>query len=308
MKPMMLNVDLNDLYAFQALVTFRSFKAAAEAIHLSQPALSRRIEKLETSLGVRLFERTTRRVSLTMAGRSFAPRAQQILNDLESAIADVGEANPNRTGLVTVACVPSAAYYFMPRVIAQFQLHYPRVRIKLIDSSAGNVYDAVISGQADFGLSFTGAPQPDVRFLPLVDEAYVAVCPRDHPLAGRKSLSWREFYSWPYVWLDKTSGNRNLLDRALAGIVPEKPSVCETRHVTTLLGMVEAGLGIAAVPGMAMPKAGHPFLATLPLREPTVRRTVGIVKRTGQELPHLAGELEAMIIAMNGEEEPVSGR
>ncbi len=302
MKPMTLNLDLHDLYAFQALATCKSFKLAAEAVHISQPALSRRIDKLETSLGVKLFERTTRRVNLTLAGRSFAPRAQQLLRDLESALAEIGDINPNRAGLVTVACVPSAAYYFMPTVIAQFQTHYPRVRIKLIDASAGEVYDAVISGEADFGLSFTGSPQPDIRFLPLVDEAYVAVCPRQHPLAEKKSVTWREFYRYPYVWLDKTSGNRNLLDQALAGIVPERASVCETRHVTTLLGMVEAGLGIAAVPSMAMPKSGHPFLSAIALTEPTVRRTVGIVKRTGQELPHLAGELEQMIIAANAAE------
>lgn len=299
MKPMALNFDLTDLYAFQALATFKSFNAAAEAVHISQPALSRRIDKLETSLGVKLFERTTRRVSLTLAGRRFAPRAQQLLKDLESAVAEVGDLHASRTGLVTVACVPSAAYYFMPKVIAQFQSLYPRVRIKLIDSSAGDVYDAVVTGQADFGLSFTGAPQPDVRFIPLVDESYVAVCPHTHPLAAKRSLTWREFYQHPYVWLDKTSGNRNLLDQALAGIVPERPGVCETRHVTTLLGMVEAGLGIAAVPAMAMPKSGHPSLSVLRLTEPVVRRTVGIVKCTGQELSHLAGELEQMIIAAN---------
>lgn len=296
---MAINFDLNDLYAFRALVEYGSFKAAAEAICISQPALSRRIDKLETSLGVKLFERTTRRVSLTLVGRSFAPRAQRLLADFEEVMSDVSDTGQSRTGLVTVACVPSAAYYFMPKVIAHFQSHYPRVRIKLIDSSAGNVYDAVISGHADFGLSFTGAPQPDVEFRPLVHEAYVAACRHDHALAARKSMTWREFYTHPYVRLDKTSGNRNVLDQALAGIIPEIPSVCETRHVTTLLGMVEAGLGIAAVPAMAMPKSGHPVLTSVMLTNPTVRRHVGLLKRSGRELSHAACELEKLIIELN---------
>lgn len=296
---MAVNFDLNDLYAFRALTEYGSFKAAAEAICISQPALSRRIDKLETSLGVQLFERTTRRVNLTLAGRTFAPRAQQILADLEEAVLEVSDRRQSRSGLVTVACVPSAAYYFMPKVIARFQSRYPRVRIKLIDSSAGNVYDAVMKGQADFGLSFTGSPQPDVLFRTLVDETYVAACRHDHPLAARESLTWREFYTYPYVRLDKTSGNRNVLDQALTGITPDCQSVCETRHVTTLLGMVEAGLGIAAVPAMAMPRAGHPVLTSLALTDPTVKRNVGLLKRHGRELSSLASELEKLIFEMN---------
>jgi len=296
---MAVNFDLSDLYAFRALVEYGSFKSAADAICISQPALSRRIDKLETLLGVKLFERTTRRVSLTLVGRKFSPRAQRLLMDFEEVMSDISDVGNSRAGLITVACVPSAAYYFMPKVIAAFQSHYPRVRIKLIDSSAGNVYDAVISGQADFGLSFTGTPQPDVEFFPLVDEVYVAACRRDHPLAARKTMTWQEFYTHPYVRLDKTSGNRNLLDQALADIVPETPGVCETRHVTTLLGMVEAGLGIAAVPAMAMPKSDHPVLASIGLINPTVRRNVGLIKRSGRELSHLARALEKQIIALH---------
>ena len=295
------NLDLADLYAFQALVKHGSFRAAAEALCLSQPALSRRIDKLENTLGVKLFERTTRRVNLTLIGRTFAPQAERLLTDFDEIISDISDTAGNRTGLVTVACVPSAAYYFMPKVIACFHSRYPRVRIKLIDTSAGNVYNAVLSGQADFGLSFTTAPQPEMAFLPLLQESYVAACRKDHPLAGKKSISWNEFYQHNYVRLDKTSGNRNLLDLALAKIDTPRPSVCETRHVTTLLGMVEAGLGIAAVPEMAMPGNNHPILTRILLTDPLVQREVGLLKRTGRLLSHSASELERLIIELHSE-------
>lgn len=292
---MPVNFDLNDLYAFRALVEYGNFRLAAESICLSQSALSRRIDKLEGALGLKLFERTTRRVSLTLAGQTFAERAGRLLTDFEDVMADISEVGQSRTGLVTVACVPSAAYYFMPNVISRFQARYPRVRVKLIDSSASTVYDAVVSGQADFGISFSGSRQPDIEFLPLIEDRYVAACRHDHPLVGKKSLTWQAFYQYAWLGLDKTSGNRNLLDQALAEVVPERPSRCETRHVTTLLGMVEAGLGIAAVPAMSLPASGHSILTHLPLTDPVVTRTVGLLKRNGRILSHVAAELEKLI-------------
>ena len=294
---MPVNFDLNDLYAFRALVEYGNFRLAAESICLSQSALSRRIDKLESSLGLKLFERTTRRVSLTLAGQSFAERSGRLLTDFEDVMADLSEVSQNRTGLVTVACVPSAAYYFMPDVIRRFQSRYPRVRVKLIDSSASNVYDSVVSGQADFGISFSGRTQADIEFLPLLEDSYVAACRHEHPLAKRKSVTWEAFYQHDWIGLDKTSGNRNLLDQALAQIVPSRPSICETRHVTTMLGMVEAGLGIAAVPAMSMPSSGHSVLTSLPLTEPVVQRTVGLLRRSGRVLSHVAAELEKLITA-----------
>jgi DNA-binding transcriptional LysR family regulator len=183
----------------------------------------------------------------------------------------------------------------MPDVIRRFQSRYPRVRIKLIDSSAGNVIDAVARSQADFGISFAGNLPSDIEFFPLVEDIYVAACRKDHPLAQKRHLTWQEFYQQDYISLDKTSGNRNLLDRMLGDIIPERPSVCETRHVTTMLGMVEAGIGIAAVPAMSMPTSEHTLLTHLPLVAPEVKRTVGLIRRRGRIQSYIAAELEKQI-------------
>ena len=118
--PVIINFDLNDLQAFRAVVDKGSFRGAAEAIRISQPALSRRIEKLESALDVKLFERTTRRVSLTMVGRAFLPQVERMLDDLDIALMGISNVASTRMGNVTIACVPSTAYYFMPRVISEF--------------------------------------------------------------------------------------------------------------------------------------------------------------------------------------------
>lgn len=292
------NFDLQDLYAFTALCEHGSFRFAAEAICISQSALSRRIEKLESALGVRLFDRTTRRVTLTQVGRTFAPRARQLLSDFEDALNGISDPMFYGSGVVTVACIPSAAYYFMPKVIAHFRSRFAKARIKLVDTSAGNVYAAVHNRQADFGLSFLSSGESDLTFMPLVDETYRLVCRQDHPLAQLSSLSWQDFFNADYIWLSKSSGNRHLLDQALGGITVRRPAVCETRHVTTMIGMVEAGLGVAAVPSMAFPEGGHPLLVQKPLIEPVIKRQVGLIKKAGSTLSPLASELETIITGL----------
>ncbi|WP_236235825.1 LysR family transcriptional regulator [Pseudomonas faucium] len=298
---MAINFDLNDLQAFRAVVEQGSFRKAAEAVRISQPALSRRIDKLEDALGVRLFERTTRKVSLTQAGRGFMPSVERLLDDLDNALLGISEVASTRLGQVTVACVPSAAYYFMPRVIAHYHQQFPRIKVKVLDASAHEVLSAVVDGEADFGLSFMGTQEADVDFEPLVQEHYVLACRRDHPLAGRSSVSWQEFYQQAYISLGKTSGNRFLLDQALGGIVPQRQSICETRHVTTMIGLVEAGLGVAAVPAMAMPAADHPILTSVALVEPQVLRSVGLIKRRGRTLTPAALALERLVVDMKVE-------
>jgi len=292
------NFDLNDLQAFRAVVELGSFRKAADAVNISQPALSRRIDKLEAALGVRLFERTTRSVTLTTVGRVFAPSAEQLLDDLDVALLGIRDVSSSRLGHVTIACVPSVAYYFLPNVVASYHRRFPRIRVKLLDSSANEVLGSVISGEADFGVSFLGSQEPEVEFKMLLQERFVAACRRDHPIARKKRVSWTELYEHEYVCVDKTSGNRLLLDQALSAVAPHAPSVCETRHVTTLLGLIEAGLGVAAVPSMAMPARDHPVLTSVPLVDPVVRRRVGIVTRRGRPLTPAAEQFYRAIIEM----------
>ncbi|WP_207291105.1 LysR family transcriptional regulator, partial [Pseudomonas sp. FW301-21D1A] len=219
---MIINFDLNDLQAFRAVVDKGSFRAAAEAIRISQPALSRRIEKLESALDVKLFERTTRRVSLTMVGRAFLPQVERMLDDLDIALMGISNVASTRMGDVTIACVPSTAYYFMPHVISEFHKLYPKIRLRVLDASAGEVCSAVGSGEADFGVSFSGSLADEVEFELLMQERYVLACRRDHPLAGRDSVTWAEAYEHDYITVDKTSGNRALLDQALHGVRVKK--------------------------------------------------------------------------------------
>ncbi|HSW16169.1 MAG TPA: LysR family transcriptional regulator [Ramlibacter sp.] len=286
-----INFNLNDLQAFRAVAELSSFRKAAEALHVSQPAFSRRIEKLEEALGVRLLDRTTRQVSLTSVGREFDRKVQQLLDDLDHTLLGIRGVAATRMGEVTIACVPSTVYYFLPEVISRYHARYPKVRVKVFDASANEVLSAVTEGEADFGLNFVGRQEPDIEFRPLLEERFVAACRRDHPLAGKRRVTWTELAQYDYISVSKSSGNRLLLDQALWNIPGRPQSIYETQHVTAMLGLVEAGLGVAAVPSIAMPGADHPLLVSVPLGEPVVTRKVGLIRRKGRVLSPAAKQL-----------------
>lgn len=297
---MTINFDLNDLQAFRAVAELGNFRRAAEAVRISQPAFSRRIEKLEEALGVKLLERTTRRVSLTAIGREFDRKVQQLLDDVDNTLLAIRGVAATRMGEVTIACVPSTVYYFLSEVISRYHERYPKIRVKVFDASANDVLAAVASGEADFGLNFIGSQEADIEFKPLLQERFVVACRRDHELARKRRVSWTELAKYDFISVSKTSGNRLLLDQALARVPGRPQSIFETQHVTTTLGMVEAGLGVAAVPALAMPAADHPLLVSVPLVDPIVTRNVGLIRRKSRSLSPTAQQLYEFLMDMKG--------
>jgi DNA-binding transcriptional LysR family regulator len=290
---MAINFNLNDLQAFRAVAELSNFRKAAESLHVSQPAFSRRIEKLEEALGVQLLERTTRRVILTSVGREFDRKVQQLLDDLDHTLLGIRGVAATRMGEVTMACVPSTVYYFVSQVISRYHERYPKIKVKVFDASANEVLTAVSKGEADFGLNFVGSQEPDIEFKPLMEERFVAACRRDHPLAGKRRVTWAELAQYDFISVSKASGNRLLLDQALSSVKGRPQSIYETQHVTTMLGLVEAGLGVAAVPSIAMPGADHPLLVSVPLSDPVISRKIGLIRRKGRTLSPAAQQLYA---------------
>jgi DNA-binding transcriptional LysR family regulator len=292
-----MNFNLADLRAFVAVAKLRSFRAAAEELHLSQPALSRRIEKLESALGVRLFQRTTRKVDLTAVGREFSVRAADLLNGLEESLLGIGDVARRVTGEVTIACIPSAIRFFLPRILKEYHQRYPGIVVRVIDQGANDVVSTVTRSEADFGLNYIGTQDPQLEFERVLTEHFVAACRRDHPLAKKRKVKWSELAAYDYMTVTKASGNRMLIDMALTKLPMRPRWFCEAQHVSTLVSFVEAGMGVAAVPELAMPPPGHPTLVSIPLVEPSISRSVGLIRRVGRKLPPAAQQLYDQILA-----------
>lgn len=292
---MRIDFELGQLRAFITVAEKSSFNAAAQSLFISQPALSRRIDKLESALDTRLLERTTRRVSLTEAGQRFLDHARTAIEELEGAISELSENALQRSGLVTVSCVPSVANHLLPAVLSRFVEQFPRMRIRVLDESASEVLRSVVAGSADFGLNFMGSQEPDIEFRAIYKEKYILVLRRDHPMASFKSVLWEELANEKLISVSKSSGNRILLDNALARVTRRPTIFFEANHVAGVLGMAEAGLGVAAIPQSALSADSHPMLVGIPLLKPTISRTLGLIRKKGKRLTPAAEVLYGML-------------
>lgn len=291
---MSINFEALDLRAFLAVAEAGSFRAAADALALSQPALSRRIQRLEGLVGGPLLERTTRRVALTALGRELMPLVRRLLDEADSGLFGLRGA-AGRGARVTLACVPTAAFYFLPAVIARFTEQLPEVRFRILDLSATEGLDAVSRGEADFGINFLGASDAAVSFDPLLEDPFVLACRRDHPLAAQPRVDWADLQPYRLVTVGRESGNRILLETALARENVRMRWFYEVTHLSTSLGLVEAGLGVSVLPRLATPQGEHPIIVTRPIT-PRVTRTIGIVARRGRPLAPAAQRFRELLI------------
>lgn len=294
---MRINFELLDLRAFLTVLDLGGFHKAAAALNLSQPALSRRIQALETAVGAPLIERTTRHVAATQIGRAIEPLARRLIDELEESIGALTGAGNGKTAQVTIACVPTAAFYFLPRVIESFNRQYPHHRFRILDLSAHEALESVARGEAEFGINLTGSSHPEIVFTPLIEDPFVLACRRDHPLARRRRVGWKDLDGHKVIGVSRNSGNRTILDNALAQAKVQIEFFYEVNHLTTSLGLVERGLGISVLPKLATPPSGHPTIVTKPIGDPEVKRTIGLIERRAARLSPTAQKFRDMLAA-----------
>ncbi|HEU0202988.1 MAG TPA: LysR family transcriptional regulator [Burkholderiaceae bacterium] len=275
-----MKIDTLGVQAFIAIADEGSFGAAAEALHITQTALSRRLQNLESFLGVKLVERTTRSVALTPIGQNFLPQASRLLADLGAALVEIRETGKSLRGDVTIACVPTAGVHYLPRIVQQYSALYPDNRIRILDHASSDVAAAVLRREAEFGINMQGPHDPELTSIPLLRDRFVLVCRKDHPLGGKKRLAWKQLQSHALILAGPESGNRPLLDVAMLEQRVNLRSFYEVQRSSTAVGMVAAGVGVAVVPELALQKGAYPQLDVVPLVEPVVSRTLVLLSRT----------------------------
>ena len=187
---MPVNFDFNDLYAFRALMEYGSFRLAAESICLSQSALSRRIEKLETALGNRLFDRTTRRTKLTAAGQSFYLDMVQMTSFGRQALKKAQDIQAADRSHLVVGLRQLFDYGTFASILAEYQRQYPNAQVEVIPQSNRRPLEELRSGQLDIGFFYATehSSDRDVSFTPLFSLAYYVLMNPNCPLADRKAL------------------------------------------------------------------------------------------------------------------------
>lgn len=290
-----MNITLRQLRAFVAVVQTGSFTQAAEALHVTQSALSGLVKEMEQLLGVKVLSRSTRRVVLTEVGRSFYPMAVKLLQDLDGALSDIAEAKALKKGVVRVAAPQLMSCTFLPDIIADFSHRYPDVQVQLSDCVVEDVVTRVYSGEVELGIGPERDLPADIEALPLFRMPFVVVCPADHPLSQQPQVRWRELAPFPLITLQGSFTERLRLD--LYGTAPElslQPS-SQVLFMTTAMSMVSSGLGLTICLPYARGLTRLYGLQTRPLVEPVIHRRFNLFIKRGHTLSPAAQEFVATL-------------
>ncbi|WP_315834795.1 LysR family transcriptional regulator [Bradyrhizobium prioriisuperbiae] len=280
---MPMNITIRQIQSFLHVAELGSFTRAAEKMHTMQPALSQQVRDLEAELGIRLFDRTTRRVELTEGGAEFRNIAAKIIEDLEAAARNAHDLAERKRGRVTVAAPPLLAAAIVPRAIADFHRKYPGLQVKLIDARTDQIVEHVRSGQVDCGIGTFHAGESEISSTLLARDSLMVFCTTGHALAGKPTVGWRDLDGLPLITLTRDSGIRLLVEVGFEAAQIRLVPAYEVGQITTALAMVEAGLGVAVLPTYAWSGARGMTISAVALL-PRITRDIVMITRTGRSI------------------------
>lgn len=293
---MRVKLTLQQLEAFEKVAALGSFRAAAQALFVAQPALSRTIRIAEDVLGTRLFDRDTRHVELTPSGRELLPIARRILQEFDSAFSELSQFMEGRRGHVTIASLPSVGVALLPGALATLSRQLPDVGFTLEEGTAEPLLKMVEQGRVDFGITVEPRADARLRYTHLIDDHFVLLCPRADPLAHRKSVPWSVFGSRPFIGSSSQGSVAPIVASVLLRLGIEVKQGLQYPSVATAGAMVAEGVGITALPRLAVGLVASKDVVTVPLTRPLVSRRIGIVSCAGRSLsPAAAGVMRYLV-------------
>src|SRR5437763_7132805 len=244
-------MEISQVETFLAVATFGGFHRAAEALRVSQPAVSSRIKALEQSLGVMLFVRTRNTLTLSTAGRVLRPYAEQLLKTASVARQAVHELDPSTDAPLEIAAGLSISVYFLPDVLQKFQKAFPKVSISIRPGHSKELLEMVLGEEAEIGLA-RSLQHPEVETNPLRDDPLLLVSNPEQLPGKLRRARLNEVAAWPLIFYERGSSDWTLT-RGLfrhAALVPNVALEVDT--IETAKRMVERGLGMAFLPLMAV--------------------------------------------------------
>ncbi|MFG6458136.1 LysR family transcriptional regulator [Roseateles sp. BYS96W] len=292
-------ITLRQLRVLLAVAEHSGFGRAGDDIGLSQPAVSQAVRSLEAELGVKLLDRTTREVVLTVAGQSLVAPLRRVLGELDDVLDEARGLGAAARGIVHVASAPTISGGLMPQVLAAAQQRYPELQVRLSDQAQQLAIEGVRQGAVDFAV-LVGMDEDDplIEQQPLFDERFVLVCPAGHALAGIQEVKLAHLAGWPLVLLDHSSGSRPLIDRACARAGVSLNVAIDVGHPATAFRMVQAGLGVSVMPALSLPLPTDQLQA-VPV-EAALSRHVVLARRRQRSLSPAAQRLWTLIADLAG--------
>lgn len=278
-------MDSLQLKLFLDLTRTRNFTKVAQKNHLTQPAVSIQIRRLEEELGVRLFERTNRRVGLTDAGRLFLPYASEMLRNLEEAKARLLERQDKVLGMIKVATTVSIGLYILSNYLKQFIKLYPNVDLHVEYQLPERIYDLLLSGETDLGVLAYFEKRRDLVSIPFMEDEVVIICSPQHVWAHKRRMNLAEIKDSDFIALAETTPTgKSILRRLKQMAIPVRVKM-EYDNIEIIKKTVEMGLGIALVPRQSViQEVKNHTLVSIRITDTPLERPLSIVYWKGKTL------------------------
>jgi DNA-binding transcriptional LysR family regulator len=243
-------LELYELNVFLQAAEAQSFTAAADRLHISQPAVSMQISNLETRLNMTLFDRSSRAIRLTEEGEALLPLAREILNfgtHIEEAMASL---HGELSGQLQIGCSTSGGRYILPHLIARFRRLHPKVRVTVGICTPTGAVDQVCDGRSQLGILSSEAGCRDVEYRAFFEDQVILIAPGDHPFVRRESIEPDDLVGQPMILREETAGTRRVMQTGLLEYdirVSDLDVVMELGSAEAIVTSVEAGIGLAFV-------------------------------------------------------------
>jgi len=292
-------VDLGQLEAFVQVANQRSFSRAAEALFLTQPSVTARIQALERDLGERLFERSGRGVRLTEVGACFLPHAERVLQVLHSGREAIDSLRNLQSGTLILASATTVSTYVLPGLLKAFRSRFPRVEVSVRTGRSEQVLQMLLGDEAQVGL-VRAVYHQDIETRGLVEDELVLVCNAEHPLAGSGGITIEQLGDQPFIFFESSSSYYALAQGLFRqrGIVPRVHMELDSMEASKR--MVEEGLGLCLLPRMAVERELQ--TGTLVAMEingiPNPSRQIALITRRGRPLGPVAQSFVEVVTEM----------
>jgi DNA-binding transcriptional LysR family regulator len=278
-------VDLGQLEAFVQVANQRSFSRAAEALFLTQPSVTARIQALERDLGERLFERSGRGVRLTEVGACFLPHAERVLQALNAGKDAIDSLRNLQSGSLILASATTVSAYILPGVLKTFRSRFPRVEVSVRTGRSEQVLQMLLADEAQVGL-VRAVYHQDIETKGLIEDELVLIANANHQLASAGTVTVEQLGDYPFIFFDRNSSYYSIAQGLFRqhGIVPRTQMDLDSMEATKM--MVEEGLGLALVPRIAVDRElGIGILREIEIAgTPNPTRQIALINRRSR--PH----------------------
>lgn len=291
-----MNISIRQLQAFLAVATFGNFTRAAEEIFVTQSGLSLMLKELETQVGARLFDRTTRSVHLTSAGESLLPTVRSMLADWESATSMIGRLSAEAEHRLTLAATPLIAASVLPHWVRDYHQAEPNIRLQIMDLDRRQILQGVEAGDIDLGLGAFFKPVAGIERQLLATFPMVRVSPGPNSSEIRKSrigqqVQWSVLAGDHMLTLSSDNPIQKMVDTQLRNLTISPSRSGPLQNIQAMIAMVEAGHGVAALPAFVVPACARYDVTVKALIDPIVLIDFFVVSKKGRQKTALAAKL-----------------